>query len=167
VHFSVAGHIVHLSYGWITVAGLVADIVGFLILVRDILPEYQIHRWRAQNKMLHNLTTDRMSVLADYRRRPNDPLVSLQADMSCVSPMQYLRYKVGLKPMDPHEPPVLGSATNVLTDLFARWEREVSEAIDRKERELHDRWRPPMRLGISLVVLGFILQTLGTIMTNS
>jgi hypothetical protein len=167
VHFTFAGQIVDLSYGWITVAGLVADIVGFLILARDILPEYQIHRWRAQNSMLHKPTTDFMSILSNYRRAPNDPFVGLQAEMSCISPRQWLRHKVGLKPMDPHEPLVPDGATHVLTDLIARWEREVSEAIDKKELELHSRWRPPLRVGISLIVLGFVLQTIGTIVTSS
>jgi hypothetical protein len=77
--------------------------------------------------------------------------------MKYISSLQSLRRKVGLKPMDPREP------TDLIPHLVARWEKEVGEAIDQKALALHSRWRPPMRFGIFLVILGFILQTVGTI----
>jgi hypothetical protein len=148
-----------MNSAWLTLAGLVADILGFAVLAWDVLPEYRIYRWRNLNKLLHEPTTTFISQLWHYRNESGDPLTDLTFDMRHLLPIQSLRRQVGLGPFDAR------TKADFLNAFVAAAEAEVAETIDKKEAELRGRWRPPLRFGIGLVILGFVLQAVGTIVT--
>ncbi|SCB55048.1 hypothetical protein GA0061098_103422 [Bradyrhizobium shewense] len=144
-----------LQVGWLTVAGLVADIAGASVLAWDILPEYCIYRWRAQNKLFHAPSSEFTSEIEQLRQRPEDPFQGLAMDMRYLSPLGFLRHAVGLSQLD-----FVKSSEDPQAMLRAS-EKEVTAAIDAAALRLHDRWRPPLRTGILLIVVGFIFQLLG------
>jgi hypothetical protein len=144
-----------LQVGWLTVVGLVADIAGASVLAWDLLPEYRVYRWRMHSKFYHAATPERILELKHYRARPNDPIIGLTVDMSYISPLNSLRRAVGLSYLD------FQKANEEPATLLRVSEKEVVEAIEAAAREMHNRWRPPLRSGILLVVIGFLFQLLG------
>jgi hypothetical protein len=141
--------------GWFSVAGLVADIVGFSILAYDLLPEYRVYRWRALNKILHEPSGRRIAAIRGIQKEPLHELAALEIQMQHISPLNSLRRSVGLPSID------FRRTITEPTECLAASEREVVEAIDVASERLSNRLRPPLRLGILLVVAGFILQLLG------
>jgi hypothetical protein len=145
------------TMAWLTPIGLVADILGFLLLAWDILPEYRLYTLRRLNHLLHALDRQGIKAIVQYAQRPDDPLQALAVEMKYLSSFDHLRFRVGL-PRWPRES--LGSLDET---SLARSREEVQNAIEAKERELGERWRPPLRFGITLVILGFLLQFIGSL----
>lgn len=148
-----------MQVGWLTVAGLVADIVGFGMLAWDLLPEFRIYRLRNENKSLHEPTQSLISSLVHYRRKPEDAIAALAVDMAHLMPINVLRRNMGLQYTD------YKKTTGQPASFLAESEREVAEAIDREADKLSNRWRPLIRIGILLVMLGFGLQLVGQLIS--
>jgi hypothetical protein len=144
-----------LQVGWLTVVGLVADIAGASVLAWDILPEYRIYRWRAQNRLLHQLTPVLASELKHYRQRPHDPILELGVQMAYLSPVNALRHAVGISHID------FRKTTDEWAVILHDSKKEVTEAINAAALQLNNRWRPPLRTGIVLIVIGFLFQLAG------
>jgi len=142
---------------WLAPAGLIADILGFLLLAWDILPEYRLYRLRRLNDVSHALDGEDIEAIVRYGQEPDDPLRALAVEMRYLSSVDHLRFRVGI-------PRWRKECLSSLDETWlARSREEVTNAIDAKERELGKRWRPPLLFGICLVILGFVLQFLGSL----
>jgi hypothetical protein len=140
-------------YGWLTVVGLVLDIIGVVLLAWDTLPDYRIYRMQRLNELLHD--GEFLRELVDHRERPEDPFGSLAFGMRHESSVNSLRTRLGLGLFDPLVP------TDSVAGMVAQSKAEIEHAIEREKTKLGKRRRPSLRLGLVLIVFGFLFQLAG------
>ena len=164
---------------WLQVSGLLLDGAGVAILTIDLLPDFNGHRARAR---LGELRAELWRIVQsgmDALRGPGDPPgLRSEATLEQYAPDQFakfvraatvrfdlerlqwmlLRAKLARDPLSP-----LGGIERVPADL-ENFHRRFSSFCGTLEIEWPgDRWRPPLYLGILVVIGGFALQLVGSV----
>lgn len=144
----------------ISAIGLVFDIVGFLFLAFDILPEYARYKLRRRNRLEHAKAADEFRAAADDRDwQTNDVLAAMFTERDFTAPVDQLRRLVGLAPVK-----LVDANGRFLSEVLRGSEQEFEAALTAREKQVGTRRRPWVGAGVLLVVLGFALQIAGTLL---
>ena len=140
---------------WIGFFGLLVELVGFIILSLDLIPEYRLYRQRQLARAFRAALED---------QKVWDELTRLWGSTSDDSPrgvIAQLLYRMQLQEVDAlirslglpellSGPPERSNFLNAST--------AIHKALTKKESALAWRRRPPIGLGIALAVFGVLLQ---------
>lgn len=146
--------ILWMGSGWWSVAGLCLDISGFALLAWDLLPEYVLNvRERRLAPLLDEINLRAQQ--AAERGRLGELMNATLSDKDLLT----LQAALDLAEIYP-QPPLERLAGDVVwLELPAAMEGVIRD----KRNQLAARLRPPIRLGIGLIILGFVLQVWGSI----
>lgn len=164
-----------LASGWWSVAGLIADLAGVAILTIDLWPEYQLHkthlaidaaeRANVEAKVLRrriaNLDTDQgLPAENPQLRQARLEHLTFSRDTEDMTARSHIMSAAGYLKVPVPE---------VFADEFRNATAWFDKAIDAlrslegaRRREVRG-WRPPLGLGVFLIVVGFLLQMAGSL----
>lgn len=178
---TVGGRMFGLGSGWVSLAGLLLDAAGFSMLAWDLLPEYRanrlardldqsaqyaedaadgVHRPAADDVDPVTITDDLLAQARNESRKLLDHLHWLNVGMA-VALLEDVATAVGVR-----DHPKVGPALK--RGVFSRQEHlsamtVVRRALKSKMAKLAQRRRPPLRLAIGMVIVGFLMQAYGAI----
>lgn len=164
--------ILWMGNGWVSVVGLIMDVLGFGILAVDLLPEYRMtHVWRRLQAMYGAVFFADMSkdyiqknragpMIVDKFKNASDLITSfIQGGMlekiNAIGNQHSQGWHGGT-----FEPTIVPefNGTN-----HAVWFKKVEELANRARSQIAQRERPSIPVAIILITLGFFLQAWGSI----
>lgn len=150
---------------WWTLAGLSADIIGVLILAVDIIPEYNLYQARKWIEYSRSAARN-----VRYGETPERRVTVFGADVDIdKNEAAVLLDNLIIAARTTEDAEVLKTATAISGLPFSHLAFDVTvnaivHALNKRTTSLGERRRPPIHLGMLLMVAGFILQFIGTIM---
>ena len=141
---------------WSGFVGILIELLGFIVLTIDLLPDYLVYRRKRQLEEFKRLASND----AWYRKETDkDPVLQVTSEalfLVEISPLlSLLRWSNAI------DQDLIRSLRQPDRAAIERAIASVEAGIARKEMALSGCWRPPILLGITFVLLGVAGQLFG------
>jgi hypothetical protein len=163
--------ILGLQSSWIVIAGLALDLIGVAILAIDLLPEYwarsRLRSLRRQLDALKARSRVRLPVHPpiepedDVERRLNELALAAAENRRAIDELRLRIVQHDLAEIGVNPRALRASDGTLERQAVAAVLADAHAALEDRVR-FNNRWRSPIGLGIAAILIGFLLQIIGT-----